>query len=696
VSRSNNLETLLPQHLDDLGRSGLSSAQIDACGFRSEDRPGEVSKLLNWDGPAKALGPCLVIPFPDVDGKPTGYVRVKPDRPRTAEGGRVVKYESPKGQRNRVYFPPGVGDVLKDPGSPVLVTEGEKKAAKAAQEGFACLGLVGVWGWLKKRPRDAYGKAAGPFEVLDELAGIPWDGRPVTLVFDSDAADRPNVALAERHLAEALDARGAVVRVAPLPAGPGGAKAGLDDYLVTHGADALRQLLAQATEPERPLPTETPLPEERPWPAPLAQQAYYGLAGDVVRALDPESEADPVALLIQTLVAFGNIIGRSQKAEVEGTDHYCNLFAVLVGQTSKARKGSSWSRVEALFRAADPEWADRRIVSGLSSGEGLVWCVRDPIRAREKVKTSGQPTTTREYEADPGEPDKRLLVVEPEWAVVLRQIERQGNTLSTVLRQAWDQGDLRTLTKNSPARATGAHISIIGHITADELHRYLSTTEAASGFGNRNLWACVRRSKCLPEGGNPVDLTPLIDRLKDAINHARAWWTGLAGGLGQHTDPADLIDPGAHVMVRDDAAREIWNAIYPELSEGKPGLHGAMVARAEAQALRLAMVYALLDQSSQVRAEHLLAALAITDYVGRSVRYVFGDCLGDPLADEVLQLLRACPDGLTRNEIRNHFQRNQSSDRIGRALGLLLKHKLVRREQEQTGGRPAERWIPIR
>src|SRR5205823_2555764 len=101
-----------------------------------------------------------------------------------------------------------------------------------------------------------------------------------------------------------------------------------------------------------------------------------------------------------------------------------------------------------------------------SSGEGLIWAVRDRIMKREKVKEKGEVSYV-EVEADPGVSDKRLLVYEPEFANVLKQTERQGNTLSAILRQAWDGLDLRTLTKNSPARSTGAHVSLIGHITSD-------------------------------------------------------------------------------------------------------------------------------------------------------------------------------------------------------------------------------------
>jgi hypothetical protein len=269
----------------------------------------------------------------------------------------------------------------------------------------------------------------------------------------------------------------------------------------------------------------------------------------MVRAIEPQSEADPVALLIQILVGFGNCIGRSGNFPVEGDRHFMNLYATLVGDTAKARKGTSWGRIRRIFEQAEPDWTEKRIMSGLSSGEGLVWHVRDPIMTREKVKNGGV-TGTQEVESDPGEPDKRLLVQEPEFAVVLRQIERHGNTLSTNIRQAWDRGDLGSLTKNSPVRATGAHISIVGHITTEELRRTLSTTEAANGFANRFLWVCVRRSKLLPDGGGPVDLAPLIDRLKAAIEIART--------LGE--------------IYRSNAARKLWHSVYPQLSAGKPGL----------------------------------------------------------------------------------------------------------------------------
>jgi hypothetical protein len=278
---------------------------------------------------------------------------------------------------------------------------------------------------------------------------------------------------------------------------------------------------------------------------------------------------------------------------------------------------------------------------------------------------------------DPGEPDKRLCVVEPEYSQVLKVAERQTNTISAVLRQTWDSPSLLApMTKNNRISATDPHVSLIGHITRDELRRLLTDTAMANGFGNRNLWVCTRRSKLLPEGGalHQINFAPIIRRLQAAVEFARA--------LGE--------------MERDEQARVIWRNEYERLSEGKPGLFGAVISRAEAQVMRVAMIYALLDCSDVIRAEHLRAALAVWRYCEDSARYIFGDALGDQTADEILRALRQRSDGMTRNDIREHFARNKPSPEIGRALGVLQEYGLARMVREQDGqGRPAERWFAV-
>lgn len=412
------------------------------------------------------------------------------------------------------------------------------------------------------------------------------------------------------------------------------------------------------------------------WPGPLAREAFHGLAGDFVRGIEPHTEADPIALLSQFLTYFGNVIGPAGPYyQVEGDYHYLKLFLNLVGDTSKARKGTSHGHIQNIYREVDPQWTRTRIVGGLSSGEGLIWGVRDPISKREPVKEKGKHTGDyQEIEVDPGEADKRLLVYEPEFATVLKVMGREGNTLSDVIRKAWDGTDLRTLTKNTPAKATGTHISIIGHITAEELRRYLDKTEMANGLGNRFIWLCVRRSKVLPHGGSieTVNFSPLIQRLTGAVEFARK-----AGRVSMAPDTA-----------------ERWEAVYGPLSEGKPGLTGALIARGEAQVVRLASIYALLDQSTLILPEHLQAALALWNYAEASVKFIFGNALGDPVADQIISALKFATNGLTRTEISNHFGRHVKSGRIVAALDLLYRHNLVRVEQiPDTGGRMAERWF---
>ena len=199
------LSYLLPQHLTDLRKSGLSDDQIVLCGFTSYETADAVQKVLRWKRYKGELGPCLVIPFNDVEGKPTGYTRLKPDKPRKSkEDGKPIKYESPKGSTNAPYLPPWTRTVLQDVAVSLTIVEGEKKAAKADQERIPCIGLVGVWGWQKKRPKGQDGQPQGERELIAGLAGIPWKGRVVYITFDSDAVRNLQVRKAEWALAEVL------------------------------------------------------------------------------------------------------------------------------------------------------------------------------------------------------------------------------------------------------------------------------------------------------------------------------------------------------------------------------------------------------------------------------------------------------------------------------------------------------------
>ncbi len=397
--------------------------------------------------------------------------------------------------------------------------------------------------------------------------------------------------------------------------------------------------------------------DKKIWPVLDTSAAYQGLLGDLVQVIEPHTESDPAAILVQAIVFAGSCMGRTAFYPVEGDRHYTNLNAVLVGQTSKGRKGTSLGQVRRPFEMADQSFVQGCMQSGLSSGEGLIWAVRDG---------------SDDDPADVGVFDKRLLVAESEFAGLLRVMQRDGNIISRIIRDAWDRGDLGVLTKKFSTRATGAHISIIGHITTDELKRYLDRTEAANGFANRFLFVAVKRSKCLPFGGSlgAEELRPIADRITRALDmakHLRA------------------------VKFNDDAAR-LWAKVYPELSEGSPGLHGSVTGRAEAQVVRIALIYALLDEKNYIGVEHLKAALAVWDYADESAQYVFGDATGDPAKDTIVMALKASPSGLSRTAISGLFGRHIKADRIDRTLAELKKSGLADSESVETEGRSKEVW----
>ena len=543
-----------------------------------------------------------------------------------------------------------------DPGSLTILCCGEEDALSLRQAGYTALSQPG----------------AGLLEPVyaREMAGLE-----VVVIYDAGEESE-----ARKDARKISEAGVEDVRVAQWPPdAPNGAdvngklvedRDGFAEWVEGMVAGACPVSVAEAKGPQRdgvpdvyfPSLSETPEPS---WPE-LADEAFHGLAGEIVREMEPHSEADPVALLASLLCAFGNAAGRNVHLRVGADSHHLNLFAAFVGDSSKARKGMSWNFVDGLMQEIDEPWTSNRVVTGISSGEGLVHHVRD---RRERKTDDGETEVL-----DEGVPDKRLLSVEPELAGLLKVMARQGSTTSAVVRTAWDGRKLQNLTKNSPDAATGAHVSIIGHITKGELLRHLTETEAANGFANRFLWFMVRRSKELPFGGewHEVDKEPLIQRLEAAIRFGRC---PLEVGWSEN-------------------ARGVWRAVYGPLSGGKPGMFGAVTGRVEAQTIRLAALYAVLDLSREVRREHIEAALALWEYAEESARYIFGDATGDPEADEILDALRAArARGLTRTEIRDLFQRNKSAERINRALALLIKIGKAAPISEGTGGRPVERWF---
>lgn len=433
-------------------------------------------------------------------------------------------------------------------------------------------------------------------------------------------------------------------------------------------AEAERMLAADGDDGEQNADNE---PGGRSFPV-LSQTAYHGLPGEIVRLIEPHTEADNAALLVQLLAGFASLIGKTAYFRIGADYHYTKLFVVLVGATATGRKGTSWSEIQRLLVRVDESFQDV-VINGLSSGEGLIYHVRDQQTASKPVKSKdGGIDFYQDEIIDEGARDKRAFVIEPEFARVLNVMARKDNTLSSVIRQAYDTDRLSIMTKQ-PTRASESHITIVGHITETELLRKLQETETANGFANRFLWVCVRRSKYLPDGGNlqDGDLNDAISRLRMAVNHAR----------------------NRSELKRDDDAATLWRRVYRPLSDGYSGLLGSVTSRATAQVMRLACVYALLDCSDVICVVHLKAALAIWQYCEDSAKYIFGISTGDKLATEIQAELEATPTGMTKTAIFNLCGRNKTAREIDAALSILLELGRIEKRADQTPGkqgRPTE------
>jgi hypothetical protein len=393
-----------------------------------------------------------------------------------------------------------------------------------------------------------------------------------------------------------------------------------------------------------------------PGPIPvLPVAAFHGCAGLAVRTIAPHTEAHPASILLQLLAAFGNMVGRGPHCLVDTTRHGLNLFLVLVGDSSKARKGTSWSQIARLFAEVDQPWLTTRVNTARLTAGGLVHTLRDQ-----------QPAT-----------DRRLLALSEEFAAVLRTLKSGNGHLSSLLRCAWDSGHLPALDMNRPVQATGTHISLIAHITQRELTPNLHPTEAHNGFANRCLWAWVQRSNCLPDGGSLTagDLSPVARELRGALD-----WAASTPEILFH---------------RDAAAAELWRDCYPSLSQLRPGMRGAATSRAEAQVLRLSAIYAALDSTSVIALPHLEAALAVWDYCYASATLLFGRSTGDPIADRIREAIDASGGALSKSQIVRLFHGHIEAARIDAALETLVALGALDPHSEPTGGRPSTRWAAI-
>lgn len=384
-----------------------------------------------------------------------------------------------------------------------------------------------------------------------------------------------------------------------------------------------------------------------PFPTLDRGHALYGLAGDFVGTLEPHTEADPAGLLVSFLVDFGCLVGRGPHTHGGGTRHGANLFAALVGDTSKGRKGTTDAEVRRVMTLADEEYVEDRRKSGFVSGEAFMDAFVSPD-------------------------DRRLLMLESEFVRILRTTKGSGN-FAPLLRQAWDGGRLEHRSvRRGQMVVKDTHIALMAHITASELRSVLTTAEVGGGLMNRVLLVATKRSKVLPFGGN----TPTSDVER----------------LGKTVSEASIVAADIESVTYSEAAGRRWSEGYQARAVDSPdGLLGFLVARDDAQVLRLGLLYALLDGSDVIDVDHLEAALAVWRYCRDSAAYIFGAAISDATAERLLDALRSA-GRLTGVDQRNVFAGHTSAMKLKDARAHLIRLGLAREEIESTPGRPIK-WL---
>lgn len=453
-----------------------------------------------------------------------------------------------------------------------------------------------------------------------------------------------------------------------------------NDLATAKGLSEVRRQLA-------PVLTSPPAaPDFDAGPSPLApptmrSAGFPAFLRDIVAAACASSEAHPVAVAANCIAFYSAMIGRGAFQRIGDACIHARPFMLIIGKSGKARKGTAEHTPREVFRRADAvlrerlKTADRLRIhaGGLSTGEGIAFAIRDPREADEKGKGG-----------DVGVHDKRLVVIEPEFANVLAQVMRDGNTLSAVLRNLFDGRDIEPMTKTSQTKATRPHVCVLGHITGFELKEKSTENDAANGLLNRFMMLHVHRPKLvpLPEPTPDDVLDALAERVADAVEHATA---------GQyHTNNARAVAMG-------DEARDFWVSNYPDITRDRDGRTGNLLARSEVYARMLAMVFCLMDMREEIEPCDLDAALAWIEYWHDSVSYVFRAAEEerdlDPFAAEVLALIASRPN-ISLSEIQEHWHRNKTKA-VKAALERLLSMAppLIEAHRDAgTGGRAAIRY----
>jgi hypothetical protein len=620
------------------------------CYWRLEERlPALATFKRHQRGLVEKLGSCpAVCAYQQVMRLVGPFCNVKPDRPARPRV-RLVECDP-----NRLY--PAAAFPLADPEPVYQAVPLEQLAGKieAGSMADSTRQLVEQGSVIPGK-----GRRQSIFEAARDMNARAWSLEDATAVL---------VAVAERLKIEPDDIEDIPRQVKNAfnkPATPGFAKQETATIVCTGSP------LVAAGDDEYLAELESiPLPMPPALPGRPELALAHGVIGDFLRRVELETEAHPVALAGSLLASIGNCIGRGPHAIVGRTYHFTNLFVAIVGNTGAGRKGTGGDIVADCLRPADADWATYCQSPNLVSGEGVIDALRDPVQ-KVVAKKGGGPDEFETITVDPGVLDKRLLIVCSELASPFKAANRENSILSQTLREAWDAKSLRTLAKNCARTATDPHLSILGHVTRQELVKVARESDIFGGTFNRFLFLLSDRARLLPHGGDLEDLGTVPGRIADVIAFAR--------GVGR--------------VRRSAAANRLWETVYQELTTPiGSDLLAAVLSRGEAQTLRLSLLMALAAKRDSLEADDLAAALDLWRYSVASAKVIFGQ-VHDPLFEKIVAAVHEQP-GMTRTQLYRRLGRSVGADALVAGLARVQAAGAATYRREETGGRPAERWYP--
>jgi len=383
----------------------------------------------------------------------------------------------------------------------------------------------------------------------------------------------------------------------------------------------------------------------------------YGLVGDVAQAGSANTEANRFAIAAAMLAYLGAAVGRGPFMPIGDDWNHARLFMVHVGRSSRGRKGTAKKlifRINNAVKALDEYLVPQVHRGGLSTREGLALMIHDGYKdGKNEV---------------PAVVDKRLLVVESEFVNILHQSKRDGNTLSAALRDAWDGTSIRPAVKTCRVWATDPHIGMIGDVTPSELRELMHARELTNGFANRFIFFWAEGDKVVP--------FPKFTA-KDVVD-------GLAARVAQVLRFAGAdryVDMDVMRMEFSPEAASFYEQLYRgELRDRSAGEHiTGLLDRRAPVLLRLAMLFALTDQTSIVDVVHVNAAMSWVRYWVDSVKFIFQSAVDEAGAAEVTENARKIVVYLTkkgqstRTELsKGCFGGHVSKDKLDKALDELI------------------------